>query len=166
MVIKSLKFAGIYTSVPTEDLSLIKNACKSVLYEQGNLWQKKRANNTSSLFDVAQGSFMGAELCELVGLFLLDGLKNIFGLERVGLYRDDGLAVLPNSSGFIVERLKKQTHAFFKSMGLRVTIESPMLTTDYLDVKLNLHDLSYMPYKKQNAKIMFVNKQSSHPKTS
>ena len=101
---------------------------------------------------------MGAELCELVGLFLLDGLKNIFGLERVGLYRDDGLAVLPNSSGFIVERLKKQTHAFFKSMGLRVTIESPMLTTDYLDVKLNLYDLSYMPYKKQNAKIMYINK--------
>ena len=107
LVIKSLKFAGIYTSVPTEDLSLIKNACKSVLYEQGNLWQKKRANNTSSLFDVAQGSFMGAELCELVGFFLLDWLKNIFGLERVGLYRDDGLAVLPNSSGFKVERLKK-----------------------------------------------------------
>ena len=64
---------------------------------------------------------MGAELCELVGLFLLDGLKNIFGLNRVGLYRDDGLAVLPNSSGFKVEKLKKQTHAFFKSMGLRVT---------------------------------------------
>ena len=164
LVIRSLKFAGKYTNVPNEDLSLIKNACKSVLYEQGNLWRKKRANNISSLFDVAQGSFMGAELCELVGLFLLDGLKNIFGLERVGLYRDDGLAVLPNSSGFKVERLKKQTHAFFKSMGLRVTIESPMVITDYLDVKLNLYDLSYMPYKKQNAKIMYINKNSSHPK--
>ena len=58
LVTKSLKFAGIYTSVPTEDLSLIKNACKSVLYEQGNLWQKKRANNTSSLFDVAHRSQM------------------------------------------------------------------------------------------------------------
>ena len=119
MVIKSLKFAGIYTSVPTEDLSLIKNACKSVLYEQGNLWQKKRANNTSSLFDVAQGSFMGAELCELVGLFLLDGLKNIFGLERVGLYRDDGLAVLPNSSGFIVERLKKTNARLLQVYGVK-----------------------------------------------
>ena len=164
LVTKSLKFASKYTVVSTEDLSLIKNACKSVLYEQGNLWRKKRVNNISSLFDVAQGSFMGAELCELVGLFLLDGLKNIFGLERVGLYRDDGLAVLPNSSGFKVERLKKQTHAFFKSRGLRVTVESPMLTTDFLDVKLNLSDLSYMPYKKKNAKIMYINKCSSHPK--
>ena len=39
-----------------------------------------------------------------------------------------------------------------------------MLTTDYLDVKLNLYDLSYMPYKNQNAKIMYINKCSSHPK--
>ena len=67
----------------------------------------KRVNNTSCLFDVAQGSFMGPELCELVGLFFLDRLKNIFGLEMVGLYRDDGLAVLPNSSCFKVKRLKK-----------------------------------------------------------
>ena len=49
---------------------------------------------------------MGAELCELVKLFLFDGLNNIFGLERDGLYRDDGLAVLPNSSGSKVDRLK------------------------------------------------------------
>ena len=78
LVIKSLKFADNYTSKPTEDSSLIKKKCKSVLYEQGSLWQKKKANNTRSLFNVAQGSFMGAELCELVGLFLLDGLKHNF----------------------------------------------------------------------------------------
>ena len=49
-------------------------------------------------------------------------------------------------------------------MGLGVTVGSPMLTTDFLDVKLNLSDLSYMPYKKKNAKIMYINKCSSHPK--
>ena len=49
---------------------------------------------------------MDGELCELVGLFLLDRLKNIFELKRVDLYRDDGIYVLPNSSGFIVEMLK------------------------------------------------------------
>ena len=51
---------------------------------------------------------MSAELCKLVGFFLVDGLKNIFGLKRVGLYRDDGIAVLSNSSGFKVEKLKKK----------------------------------------------------------
>ena len=83
---------------------------------------------------------MGAELCKLIGLFFRR-IKKCFVLERFGLYGDDRLAVLPNSSGFKVERLKKQTHAFFKSMGLRVSVESPMMTTEYLNVKLNLNDL-------------------------
>ena len=51
-------------------------------------------------------------------------------------------------------------------MGLRVTVESKMLTTDFLDVKLNLSDLYYMHYKKQNAKIMYINKCSSHQKST
>ena len=86
---------------------------------------------------------MGAELYELVGLFLFDGLKNFCGLERVGLLnRDDGIAVLPNFSCFEVERLKKQTHAFFKYMGLQVTVESLNVTTGFLDLKHNLNGLS------------------------
>ena len=51
---------------------------------------------------------MGADLCKVVGLFLLDGLKDIFGLNRVGLYRDDGLAVLSNSSSFKVKKQKNK----------------------------------------------------------
>ena len=49
-------------------------------------------------------------------------------------------------------------------MGLQATVKSPMVTTDYLDVKLNLYDLRNMPYKKQNSKTMFINKDYSHPK--
>ena len=61
---------------------------------------------------------MGAELCELVGLFLLEGLKDIFGLNRIGLYRDDGLAVLSNSSGFKVEKLKKTNSCLLQIYGV------------------------------------------------
>ena len=50
-------------------------------------------------------------------------------------------------------------------MRLRVTLESLLVITGFRDVKLNLNDLLYMPYKKPNAKIMYVNKTSSHPKT-
>ena len=38
------------------------------------------------------GSFDGAEVCDLVGLFVLSKLQPL-GLSSVGLYRDDGLAV-------------------------------------------------------------------------
>ena len=44
------------------------------------------------------GSYNGAEVCELVGLL---------GKENVGLYRDNGLAIV-NGSGPLVERTKKK----------------------------------------------------------
>ena len=74
------------------------------------------------------------------------------------------MAVLPSCSGFKVKRLKKQTHAYFTSFGLRITVESPQMITDFLDMGLNLNDISYMPYRKQNSYIMYINKNSSHPK--
>ena len=49
-------------------------------------------------------------------------------------------------------------------MGLKVTVELPLVITDFLDVKLYLNGISFMPYKRKNAKIMYVNKQSSHRK--
>ena len=42
------------------------------------------------------GSFHGAETCELVGLYILDILKKerVFSDCNIGIYRDDGLAVV------------------------------------------------------------------------
>ena len=54
------------------------------------MWVKRGSSNA---FDVTMGSFDGAEICELVGLFILSKLKDKFGND-LGLYRDDGLAVL------------------------------------------------------------------------
>ena len=45
------------------------------------------------------GSYDGAEICELVGLFVLDQLKRIVPRQNIGLYRDDGLAVIESTSG-------------------------------------------------------------------
>ena len=50
------------------------------------------------------GSFDGVEICELVGLYLLDQLSNVLPGESVGLYRDDGLAILSGISGPDTER--------------------------------------------------------------
>ena len=51
-------------------------------------------------------SFDGAEICEIVGLFLLHQLAKLAGKSNIGLYRDDGLAIL-DSSGPDLERLRK-----------------------------------------------------------
>ena len=68
-------------------LSIIKHARKSVLFNDGKHWTKKDSN---SLFDVTMSSYDGAEICELVGLFILNKLGQKFGKENIGLYRDDG----------------------------------------------------------------------------
>ena len=76
---------------------------------------------------------MGANLCELVRLFVLSRVKDMFGAENVGLYYDDGMAVFPNCSGFKVDKSKKQAHVYFKSLGLRITVESPLMITHFLN---------------------------------
>ena len=50
-------------------------------------------------------SYDGAETCELVGCYLLSQLKQIPGIE-IGLYRDDGLAIL-NQTPREIEKAKK-----------------------------------------------------------
>ena len=61
---------------------------------------------TTSGFDVIMGSYDGAEICELVGLYLLSQLQNLN--INVGLYRDDGLAVT-NQAPREAEMTKKKT---------------------------------------------------------
>ena len=89
---------------------------------------------TAEIFDVAIGSFDGAETCELVGLFLLDRFTSVLGKENVGLYREDGLAVLRNNSGAAMERIKKKITTLFQAEGLRITSEYNSSCIDFLDV--------------------------------
>ena len=44
------------------------------------------------LFDITMRSYDGAEICELVGLYILSILGNVYEFQNVGLYRDNGLA--------------------------------------------------------------------------
>ena len=59
------------------------------------------------LFDVTMGEYDGAEVCELVGTFLLDKISKKYEKNSIGLYRDGGLSVFKNKSGTQLERIKK-----------------------------------------------------------
>ena len=39
-------------------------------------------------------SFFGAELCDLIGLYILTKLKRMYGKDEKRLYRDDELAII------------------------------------------------------------------------
>ena len=58
----------------------------------------KREDNEH--FDVPMRYFDGTEVCELVGTYRLSQLNTAIENENVGLYRDDGLGIFRNLSGF------------------------------------------------------------------
>ena len=68
------------------------------------------------------GSYDGAEVCELVGIYLLSQVTQVVDNADVGLYRDDGLAVMRNVGKPEVERRKKRIIKLFKDNGLSITI--------------------------------------------
>ena len=50
----------------------------------------------SGLLDMAIGAFDGAEVCELVGNFLLHKLSEQYERKYLALYLDDGIALFKN----------------------------------------------------------------------
>ena len=45
------------------------------------------------------GSYDGAEICELVGIFILKSLEEKIDKQDIWLYRDDGLMILRKANG-------------------------------------------------------------------
>ena len=60
-----------------------------------------------------------AEVCEIVGSYILNLLCNILDKDPVGYYRDDGWAIVRNLSGPEMERKIKATIKLFKEWGLK-----------------------------------------------
>ena len=88
-------FAQQYIYIPEKDLQVVKHWWKSLSYNDNKPWDKK---NTESCFNNTMSSFDGAEICELVGINILSLLSNKLNEQSTGLYRDDGLLLLRNTS--------------------------------------------------------------------
>lgn len=159
---KSLDFAKQHSLISNTELEIIHQARKSLLFSEGQTWVKR---NGSPDFDVPMGCFDGAEVCEMVGNFLLNKLLTTFEKENIGLYRDDGLGVLKCCSGPDTERKKKKIIKVFKENGLNITINTGLTIVDFLDVKFNLANSSFMPYRKPNDLPVYIHKESNHPPT-
>ena len=86
-------------------MSIILQARKTLLFHNDEAWVKKNGDED---FDVPMGYFDGAEVCELVGCYILNKIKIIMNPNDVGLYRDDGLGVLRNLSGPQVDKKRKR----------------------------------------------------------
>ena len=132
---------------------------KSLLFHNNHIWSKHDSNSTS---DVSMGSYDGAEICELIGLFILNSLQEPFGKD-VGLYRDDSLAILNTKSGRLCEKAKKDLTRKFNELGLSITALTNQQRTDFLDITFNLANNTYKTYRKPNDKPFYINNSSNHP---
>ena len=159
---KAIDFARGFYDITEDEKNMIKTCRQSILYGTDNHpWTKKDSN-----FDVTMRSLDGAELSELIGLFMLNEAKNnISGLNSMnnGLYRDDGLIMLEKCPGPRRDKVIKDLHKLYKSHGLKITIASSGPVANYLDVTVDLSDGSYRPYRKPNDIPVYINAASNHP---
>ena len=79
----SIDFAREHMEISDDTINIIMHARKLLLInQQGESWTKKSGGR----FDVPMGSFVGAEACELVGLFILYQLSQVTVSNAMGLY--------------------------------------------------------------------------------
>ena len=69
---------------------------------------------------VSMGSFSGAEICELVGLYIQSKLEKILPKSNFRLYRDDGLALLMDNK---LTKLGKTSSEYLKILVLALRLE-------------------------------------------
>ena len=67
------------------------------------------------LSDVARGAYDAAEVCELVGTFLLEKISEIGNEGDIALNRDDGLAIFRNKSGTQLGKKKRNCKDYLKN---------------------------------------------------
>ena len=84
---KSINYAKSIDAIDDNVVKVIMHSRRSLLFDKDTVWVKRQNSN----FDVTMGSYDGAELCELTGLYILHLLENELGKENLGLYCDEGL---------------------------------------------------------------------------
>ena len=108
---------------------------KTLLFQNSQAWVKKLGNEN---IDVPMSYYDGAEVCKLVGSFMVHKLGSIVNKSDIGLYRDDGLGIFYKVSKSEIERKKKAIVQVFKRCGLSTTIHCNLKTVDFLDVTFGL----------------------------
>jgi hypothetical protein len=155
LLMTAIEWAKERVMISEDDTKIIMQAKRSLLYSEGEPWTKK-----GEPFDVAMGSFDGAESCELVGLYMLSQMSSLN--MTAGLYRDDGLGICRGAARS-VDRVRKEIHELYERNGLRITSNCNMKRVNFLDVYLDLSTGTFGPYMKPGNTPLYVHSQSNHP---
>ena len=101
------------------------------------------------------GSFDGAELPELLDLYILHILGEKYGEHRIGLYRDDGLACFRYTSAPQADEINKFCKDFWGRFW--------SCKTNLKDVNVQLTTGKYQPYNERDNNPPYINILFNHP---
>ena len=105
-------------------------------------------------------SFDGAELCELVGIYILCSLAKLINKEDCGFYRDDGLLILWNVNGQQIHPMPKNIIKTFKDIGVVIDVETKCR---YFRHHVQLKQWHILTVRKAKDLLLYISKSSSHP---
>ena len=94
---------------------------------------------------------------------ILSLLSNKLDKRSTGLYKDEGLVLLRNTSKQKIDRIRKDIIEIFKNASFKIEIKTNLHIIDFLDVTFNLLDGTYKPYKKPNDQLLYLNTSLNHP---
>ena len=91
------------------------------------------------------GSYYGAEIYKLVGLYILHDLSEDKKINKTncGLYRDDGLHIVKKRSPRIIDQLRKSIIKSFQKNKLKIKTELFNKRVDFLDIIIDLEKKKY-----------------------
>ena len=93
----AIQYASEITEITNCGISIIKHSWKTpLLFNNNQPWRKKSVDPD---FGVPVGFYDGAEVCELVGIYILNKVSNITDIDSIGLYHDNGLGIFESLSG-------------------------------------------------------------------
>ena len=154
----ALDWAMMYVNITPEEKDIIMKSKKSYLYTCNVPWVKKGQEN----FDIGMGAWDGAESCDIVGLYILDQLKNrIAGFES-GLYRDDNLGVVETTERN-AEKIRQKIIDVTREMCLKIISKANVKVVEFLDVKLDLENETFRPFTKLGDRTKYVKSSSFNP---
>ena len=107
---------------------------------ENEYWKKKKME---SCFEVTMGSYDGVEYCELVGTYILSRLATIIKKSDCRLYRDDGIVIMRNVNGQLIDRTRKNIIKIFKDVRFNIDIETNPKVVAFLDITFNLNNGIY-----------------------
>ena len=161
LFMKTINHAQSCVTIRKEEVKTIMHSRKSLLFNNTSVWLKREGDPD---FDVTMGSFDGAEICELVPVYILNVLAEKYGKERVRLYRADGLACFENVGGPEAERIRKDVVKIFKQeFYLNITIKTNLILVNFFRCNLKPFNGKYQPYNKLDDDLLSIDVNSNHP---